>query len=93
MLSKTIFVCNRYFSFPLKVYGPYACNYAPWLCQTLFLLGCLGACLTLCFGEQQRILKLAEFGENYSLSKQPLHFRSYLLKLVLEHSITRVNEV
>ena len=36
-------------------------------------------------------LEIAEFGGKSSLYKQPFHSRSYLLNLILEHSIARVS--
>ena len=37
------------------------------------------------------ILKMAEFGEKFSLYKQLLHSRSYLLNFILEHSKAKLN--
>ena len=55
-----------------------------WRCQAI-LLGCLGAGLTKCSWQQPRILKMAEIVGEFSLYKQLLHSRSYLLIFILYH--------
>ena len=84
MQSKNCFELYRGYKTIKQIFLKYlGLQVAPWQCQAI-LLGCLGASLTRCAGQSQRILKTAEIGEKCSVYEEPLHPRSYLLDFNLK---------